>query len=210
MQRSREETSSDDEEQDPKRQRTESYGFDPLEKEEVVEEKVETEAQKKLKKDINLLICRYPSLQIRTSHKLMEKLGGLSEEELRNVYMNAVNDVTELRGTPSAQTVLLLTYPIDLKLPGYTEYCMRDLELKRDIESELVLLFGWLGNKINIIFRLINNAYLVHRQILDPTFKEKEDEEKIGKLYAKPIEVEEENEEHPPDQRTWSGGLETM
>ncbi len=214
MQRAREEQSfSDDEsEPDPKRPRVETFGFDPIEREEPPkEEKVETEEEKKLKRDINLLICRYPSLQIRTSHKLMEKLDGLEEDELRNVYMNAINDITELRGTPSAQTVLLLTYPIDMKLPNYTEYCMKDVELKRDIEAELVVLFGWLGNKINILFRLINNAYVVYRQNINPQFLQvTEDEEKINQLYAKPILVDEEKEDEPLDQRTWSGGLPTM
>ncbi len=217
MRRSREEDSyslsyEDDEndqgsaEQDPKRQRTNDYGFEPADKPR--EEPVETEAVKKLKQDINLLICRYPALQPRTSHALMEKLAALSEQELQNVYLNAINDVSELRGTPSAETVLLTTTPIDWKIPGYTDYCMKDVELKRDIESEIVLLFGWLGNKVNIFFRLVNNAYTVYRINTGQKSPDLETtNEAPSKLFAKPITTAEETQDN---QRDGASGFEAM
>jgi hypothetical protein len=199
MRRSREEFedetdfSGEEDVQDPKRPRIETYGFEPAEPEEVVN--VEPPEIKKLKQDINLLICRYPGLQPRTSHALMEKLSNLTEEELKNVYLNCVNDVAELRGTPTAETALLLTLPVNSMIPGYTDYCMKDVELKRDIESELIQLFGWLGTKINILFRLFNNGYIVMRENTKKESGEWDEEDEAPKsLFVKPITLEKEQD----------------
>lgn len=142
-----------------------NYGFEPLPGPPPEEAVVDTPEMIQLKEEINRMVCRYPDLIPRTSHALMERLNKLSVEELRNVKLNAVNDVADKRGTPAAETVLLLTIPIDKKLPGYSAICMKDVELKRDIEGELIAVFGWLGARINIIFRLINNGYIAYRDL---------------------------------------------
>lgn len=147
----------------------ETFGFEPMA--EVVEEKdkkrarEESEEAKALKKEIIKLVARYPKLELRTSKVIMEKLNLMDEDELRIVKDNCISDLAEMRGTPVSSFVLfLITTPVDWKLPGYTEECLNDLELKRDVETEMITLFGDLSNRINIFFRLLNNAYITWKK----------------------------------------------
>lgn len=148
-----------------------NFGFhgmeQPVEKErQQKRQREETEEEKGLKAKINLLLCRYPALVPRTSSAIMKKLDELSASELKNVYTNALNDIAEVRGTPSAETIILaLTYHADSSyLVGYTDTCLKDVELKRDIETEVIELIGFLNNKVNILFRFINNAYSTYKR----------------------------------------------
>lgn len=152
-----------------------AYGFEamaePVEDETKKRKREESEESKALKKEIIKLVARYPSLEIRTSRVVMEKLNNMDEDELRIVRDNCISDLTELRGTPVSSFVLFcITQPVDWKLPGYTDQCMSDLELKRDIESEIIALMGDLSNRVNIFFRLINNAYITWKKSKGETF----------------------------------------
>ena len=145
-----------------------NFGFnpmaDPREEESKKRKLEETSEMVRLKAEIQTMLCRYPKLVPRTSHVIMEKLDNCNELELRNVYQNCLNDIRELRGCPAANgTIFLLTKFInDWYLPGYTDECLRDQELSHDIESELTILLGMISNKVNIVFRFLNNAYTTY------------------------------------------------
>ena len=127
---------------------------------------VETTTMKELKKNICKVLSRYPTLVPRSSNLILEKLNEMSEGDLENVYQNCLNDLIEIRGTPVAKfSIFILTTFIDSKfLPGFTDECMRDLELKRDIEAEIINLLGELNNRINIVFRFFNNGYIAYKK----------------------------------------------
>jgi hypothetical protein len=149
----------------------EAFGFHPME--DPVEDKTkkrareESEESKALKKEILKLVARYPKLELRTSKIIMEKLNEMTEDELRIVRDNCINDLSELRGTPvSAFVLFCITQPVDYQfLPGYTEQCMSDIELKRDVETEMISIFGDLSTRVNIFFRLLNNAYITWKRL---------------------------------------------
>jgi hypothetical protein len=141
-----------------------NFGFRPLEDhedEKLKKQKVEdTAIMKETKEKIAHLLCQFPQLVPRTSHDIMQRLDQLSEKELMNVYANCMNDVTEFKGTPSSDFIIYLgTYFINTILPTFRERCLDDVNLKRDIESEMIHYLGRIGNKLNILFRLANNAY---------------------------------------------------
>lgn len=149
----------------------ENFGFspmeDPVEDEKKKRAREESEESKQLKKDILRMVARYPSLELRTSKLIMDKLNEMDEDELRMVRDNCMNDLAEKRGTPvSAFVLFCITQPIDYQfLPGYTEQCMSDIELKRDVETEMISIFGDLSNRVNIFFRLLNNAYITWKKL---------------------------------------------
>ncbi len=120
----------------------------------------------RIRETIQLLLCRYPQLQIRSTNLIMEKLKEYDTEQLKDIYRNAINDVTQLNGMPAPHAcITLVTKPIDNKVPGYTQKCLNDNELKKDIEIELVQILGHIGNRANIVFRLINNLYETMREL---------------------------------------------
>jgi hypothetical protein len=147
------------------------FGFkgmeDPVMDKEKKRAREESEESKALKKEILKLVSRYPKLELRTSRVIMDKLNEMSEDDLRIVRDNCISDLSELRGTPvSAFVLFCITQPVDYQfLPGYTDQCMSDQELKRDVESEMIAIFGDLSNRINIFFRLLNNAYITWKRL---------------------------------------------
>jgi hypothetical protein len=171
-------------------------GFVPLEKdaltekqrEEILKKQEEEKSRKRkrseeeekkenaIKDKINRLICRYPGLILRSSVETMKRFADYTIDELENIYKNAITDIAQFRGTPSAEFVLyLITHYPDKRIKrmnGYTARCCADEELKRDIEEEMINLLGWADNKVNILFRLLNNAYKTYFGINDNEFKE--------------------------------------
>lgn len=146
---------------------TPNYGFQPLEAaadqpEEAL--KPQNEKTKKLKQQINRIVLQYPQLQIRCSSELIKKLDQYSEEDLQNIFMNAINDVTTLRGTPSAECFLLPTKMVDSFVPGYSEVCKKDEPLKRDIELLWLEWVGYLGTIGNIGFSLLRNINTAYEE----------------------------------------------
>lgn len=148
-----------------------SYGFQPVSDESADEPnqyedqaQVEEEGGNGRNRDyyikrIAQFAARYPSIEPLAVHKLLDKLRNLSDEELENVYLNFVNAVSDLKGTRVASLVLLPTVLLDSQLPHFSDRCMKDMELKRDIEAEYMEWFGWIGNKVNIVFGLATHAY---------------------------------------------------
>jgi hypothetical protein len=185
-----------------------SFGFRPMEPspEEIAsmrgeslkrQKPEETAKMKELKAEINKLLCRYPGLVPRTSSAIMQRLSEMSEEELENIHINMLNDITEVRGTPSAEAVIMaLTYWADAHhIPGYTSVCLSDIELKRDIESEIIKLIGFLNTKLNILFRFLNNAYtcmrlkrFAHRDPMEELFVRKTEDSEDAKKTTAPIQ----------------------
>ncbi len=153
-------------------------GFQPMEEPIEIENKKrvreESEESKALKKEILKLVARYPQLELRTGKIIMDKMADMDEDELRMVRDNCINDLAEIRGTPVASfAVFCLTQPIDRYfLQGFTEQCLSDIELKRDVETELILLLGELSNRVNIFFRLLNNAYITWKKSRGEKFEE--------------------------------------
>lgn len=159
------------------RQRLNSnYGFSPLGDSEDSEDMNldEGEKSKKRKREeestsaeaaywkhkIARLIARYPGLTPRTSKELVEALNKYGLEELKNIHDNCISDVVKFRGTPSAELILTMTtHHTNKRVPGFQARCMNDIELKRDIEEEVISALGFLDNKINILFRFFNNLY---------------------------------------------------
>lgn len=139
---------------------------DPVEDKEKKRKREESEQSKALKREIIKMVARYPELELRTGKQIMDKLNEMGEDELVMVRDNCINDLAEIRGTPAASfATFCVTQPVDrYLLPGYTEQCLSDLELKRDIETEMILLLGELSNRVNIFFRLLNNAYITWKK----------------------------------------------
>lgn len=145
------------------------FGFKPMEEPILDESKKrkreESEESKTLKREILRYVARYPKLELRTSKQIMSRLDEMEEDELRIVRDNCVTDLSEIRGAPVASfAIFAITKPVDMSLPGYTEQCLQDVELKRDVETELINILGELGNRINIFFRLLNNAYITWKK----------------------------------------------
>ncbi len=163
-------SSNDVQNEDKQSEEVQTYGFKPMSEPVIDEakkrEREESEASKTLKKEILKMVSRYPMLELRTSQAIMEKLNTMSEDELQTIRDNCLTDLAELRGTPVASfTIFLMTQPVDqYLLPGYTDQCLSDIELKRDVENEIVSIMGELSNRINIFFRLLNNAYVTWKR----------------------------------------------
>lgn len=143
-----------------------NFGFSPLASENQEErpnkrKREESEESRRLKTEIQLLLCRHPKLIPRTSHEIMEKLNTLSDEELFNVHLNALNDVAELKDNPSGAAVIMaMTKPVDLAfLPGFTQLCLNDGDLRRNVEAEVTLYLGRVSGLWLVAFQLLNNAY---------------------------------------------------
>lgn len=169
MEKQSDKASDDESESNQEQEEGLECGFEamdePVESEKKKRAREESEESKALKKEILKLVARYPKLELRTSKEIMNKLNEMGEDELRIIRDNCVNDLAELRGTPVASfVVFLMTQPVEWKLPGYTDQCMSDIELKRDVETEIILVLGDLSNRINIFFRLLNNAYITWKK----------------------------------------------
>jgi len=202
-----------------------NYGFRPLEPEQKEERredvKKDTPATKLLRQNINRMLCRFPQLKLRTSISTMRELEKYDEEELHNILTNAQNDLATLRGAPMADCLVFLTAGLvdRYALPGYLERCMADEELKQDVEAEATLMFGVCGNRANIAFRLLNNAFTQIVQPETPLFGEQyEDFQNVqsnleprdgeGTYFRTVIGAERqgESEAQRSDQRAGSGG----
>lgn len=113
-----------------------------------------------LKEKISRLLARHPSLQLRSSIKLLDKLEDCTEEQLENMLINAQNDVALVHGTPAA--VMLINFfgsLIDTYfVPGFLEECMGDEDLKKDIETELFDKIGVLDPRFTIPLRTAANV----------------------------------------------------
>jgi hypothetical protein len=143
-------------------------GFQPLEEKKPDEnnkrKRDESPLARQYKDEINKLLSQYPELQLRNSSQIMARLAGMGDDELRNVRDNCVNDLIELRGSPAAAfSIFAMTAPINYTLPGYTERCLRDKDLAKSVDLEIITLLGNVGNRAFLFFRLINNAYLTWR-----------------------------------------------
>lgn len=113
-----------------------------------------------LRAKIARLVSSYPEIKLRSTSAMMDQLKFLDAEELQNVYSNAIIDLEKIRGTPSAEAILTaICTPIDIYFPGYMDECLRDADLKRDVEAEVINWLGEPGARSNICFRLVNNAY---------------------------------------------------
>lgn len=156
-------TEEEHDQEEKLQQEGENFGFVPMEDDlpKPVEVKVVTPEMLAVKDKILQLLSRYPELSPRSSSAIAETLSQYDLGALNNIYNNCLNDLQIVRGTPSAELVIyLLAGSIDARfIPGYLEVCLDDIELQRDIESEMFSLLHWFGNKVNIAFRLINNAY---------------------------------------------------
>ncbi len=144
------------------------HGFAPLENDEdkPKETVVETPEVLELRQKINQLLCRYPELTPRSSEEILKKLKEYDVDALRNILQNCLNDLQKVRGTPSAECVIYLIASVIevLWIPSYVDTCIKDEELKRDIESEVTYWLGCINNRMNILFRLLNNAYTTVRR----------------------------------------------
>jgi hypothetical protein len=143
-------------------------GFKPLEEKPEESKKrgrEESAAAKQYKSEINKLLSQYPELELRNSNQIMERLAHMNEDELRNVRDNCINDLIEIRGSPAAAfTIFAMTAPVNFTLPGYTNRCLRDRDLAKSVDLEIISLLGAVGNRAFLLFRLINNAYLQWRE----------------------------------------------
>lgn len=203
-----------------------NFGFTPMEDPEVAEKKKrkreESEEARNLKYEIQTLLCRYPTLVPRTSHGVMDKLNALDDDELHNVYLNCLNDVSELRGNPIANSVIYgSTYFINQFIPGFTEECMNDIELKRNIESTVTVWLGKINTAAQMLFQFGNNAYVASRKrvhwdanrrfetdpfggafTFDDQLKKKEEEEKKKATLITPIHERDATKEPTQSQST--------
>ena len=145
----------------------EQFGFTPAVEEPAeevprVRKVVDSPGVVVMKEKINALLCRYPELKLRSTAGTMIMLDNYEEKELVNILQNCINDLQQIRGVPAAELIIhILAGVVDWKLlPGYLDRCMADEELKRDVESEMMNWVGLMNTRLNIAFRLLNNAYV--------------------------------------------------
>lgn len=138
--------------------------INPLNGQKVVNPEEEEEL-KILKSKIGRLLARNPKLVLRTTHKLVEKLEGISKEELENILYNANQDSAEINGTPVA-VAILRSFARICNVIGivrdngeFEEELIGDEPLKADVEMELAEYIGLLGTKLNIMFRVFNDYW---------------------------------------------------
>lgn len=124
------------------------------------EEYIEETAQlKKLRSHVRKILCRYPDLKIKDGSEI--HIDHYTEEQLETIIQNFMTDLQPRRGIPAADIVInVLGTAVDRLIPGFKHECQGDKELKQDIEYELTYWLGVLSNRINIVFRLANNAYV--------------------------------------------------
>lgn len=140
-----------------------NFGFVPLEEAVPVDKPskiTDSPACLVLREQINTMLTDFPELQLRTSVHTMRMLEQYDEGELANILKNCHSDLRLIRGMPGAEFLLYLTCSlVERYIPGYLERCQADTDLKRDVESEMTLLFGGASRRMNILYRLVNNAY---------------------------------------------------
>jgi len=148
-----------------------NFGFSPLELEPEKPAKVtQSPACQLLREQINVMLTDFPELQLRSSAHTMATLMQYDELELSNILKNCHSDLRLIRGMPAAEFGIYMVGALVERvargqLEGYTERCQNDTDLLRDIEAEMTLLFGGFGRRMNILFRLVNNAY---QQLVNP------------------------------------------
>lgn len=182
----------------------EQHGFIPLPEQAPTRERApETPEAKILKERINALICRYPELSLRSSAATMSSLDQYDETELKNIMSNCINDLQKIRGVPASEFVLhLICGLVDYKLlPGYLDRCMDDEELKRDVESEMMNWVGVMNTRLNIAFRMLNNAYIQYFQPDYPHYGDQLPEELEESRYMRNVIPQDEVEEERPNKR---------
>lgn len=187
----------------------EQFGFRPLpEKAAEAEKPRVTPEMHILKEKINLLISRYPELTLRSSAATMASLDTYDEPELKNILNNCINDLQRIRGVPAAEFILhLICGMIDWKLlPGYLDRCMNDVELKRDVESETMSWIGVMNTRLNIAFRMLNNAYLQLYQPDYPYYDGEEEPELEQSRYMRNVPVQDDQQEERANKRARTSG----
>lgn len=151
--------------QQQEQEKDNQFGFTPLED---PNDKIDQAKKRKreedseeidfIKRKINRLLCRYPTLKPRSSSAFMEKLDNLDLEHLMNIYENMINDLSAIRGFPTADTAIITaTYYPTMYVRGYMQRCLKDEELRRDIDTEISNLIGHGHNWLIILFRFFNN-----------------------------------------------------
>lgn len=172
-------TSSSNKESSP----ASNYGFEPMESEQHNEQNAGNDLKRKrvddspealqMRSKINRLILRYPGLVLRSSFPMMEKLSSYDYNELTNIYTNAHNDIRNARKNQCADLLLIAgTYHMNKKYPTFTSRCIHDIELKRDIEMEVVGLLTFLENKIHIFLGLATHLFRAMTGIETNTYYE--------------------------------------
>lgn len=180
------------------------FGFtpmdDPKEKEEQNKKRKreeDSEAIDFIKRKINRLLCRYPTLKPRSSAAFMEKLAELDLEHLYNIYENMINDLSAIRGFPTADTAIITaTYYPSLYVRGYMDRCLKDEELRRDIDTEISNLIGHGHNWLIILFRFFNNLvkcvmpdHLALKPSSTTLYPEQQPLSPLAKSYVQEIEI---------------------
>jgi len=161
------------------------FGFRPFEEDVEQEKKKERDmspAAVKLRLQINKLQCRYAGLRLRSSFETMQALLNYDAEQLQGIYDNCINDLQDIRGTPSSEMVTnVFCSGVEkyTRLKGYREMCLEDKELQRDIEAEMMDLLYWGGNRIQMVFRLCNNAYKCYYELEAAPNKRDEESESV-------------------------------
>ncbi len=163
----------------------ENFGFHPFEEEDEREKKKEQDNSPeavKLRQQINKLVCRFASLRLRSSSETLAALSNYNAVELQGIYDNCINDLQEIRGTPSSEMVTnVFCSGVEkyTRLEGYRIMCLEDKELQRDIEAEMIDLLYWGGNRIQMLFRFANNAYKCYYDMEAAPNKKEEDSESV-------------------------------
>ena len=138
----------------------------------------------------------------------MATLDQYDEAELKNIMQNCINDLQRIRGVPAAEFILhLICGFIDWRLlPGYLDRCMNDVELKRDVESETMTWIGVMNTRLNIAFRLLNNAYLTMYLPDYPAYDGEEDPNDRESQYMRNVLPQDEEQEERPHKRARTSG----
>lgn len=197
MEIEQEQVEQDKEEHNEEEDTTLNFGFKPLpEKEPEKNEEEEKNAKDpeciKLRAQICRILSRYPDIKLRTSSKVEQSLLRFNSNELSNIYTNCINDLQSIRGTPSADLIIytFAGYVDNNYIPGYLEACLNDVELQRDIEGELEVITSWLGPKINIALRFLNNMHcVIYDRKINRTKRMREESP-----YVRPVISEEEED----------------
>lgn len=108
---------------------------------------------------MNRILCKYPTIQPRSSINTIRKFEELSDDELENIYLNAISDVYDKVGSPVSVVISqCLAVPMEaaLQLEGLTEEMLADRELQVELHSTIGHYLGdYLTGPFNFVLRMV-------------------------------------------------------
>lgn len=140
-----------------------------------------------LMKKIIRLLRRNPEIMPKTMADYERNLNSYSIKELEEVFENIMYDIQAKSGTPFSDFLIwFLTIPFVRAGNGkFRKICHKDVGLKQDMENEITFTVMDINNRIQILFKFINNFLKSMGYIddEDESDSQEEPEEKVQEVH---------------------------